>query len=91
MLRTAQTYTDRTLLLYPGDHPFIKHESTVDYSSIERLRVSAIERLLAIGRCHLHPDMSPQLLRSVRAGLLASPRTVHAFRDYCQNLSGFSP
>jgi hypothetical protein len=30
------------------------------------------------------PDVSGDLLRRVRAGLLASPFTVNAVRDYCR-------
>jgi hypothetical protein len=30
------------------------------------------------------PDVSEDLLRRVRAGLLASPFTVNAVRDYCR-------
>jgi hypothetical protein len=84
MLRTATRFTDTTLVLRPGDHPFVRHESSVHYSTARWFSVSSILAAVSRGRCHLLPDASDDLLRKVRAGLLASPFTVNAVRDYCR-------
>jgi hypothetical protein len=83
MVRTRTRFTDDTLVLLPGDHPFIKHESSVHYSSAQRFRIDLLEDAIARGRCHPRDPMSRTLLHRVRAGLLASPYTVHAVRDAC--------
>jgi hypothetical protein len=83
MLRTARSFTDDTTVLEPGDHPFIRHKSVVQYSTARFFNVGRIDMALGQGRCRLLPDMSAELLRRVREGLLRSPYTVHAIRDYC--------
>lgn len=86
MLRSVKAYTDSTLVLGVGDHPFIRHPSAVDYSLAKRLSVAEIRAALKSGRCHPKEDMSRDLLARVRAGLLVSPRTVRALADFCRKL-----
>lgn len=86
MLRTPKPYTDPTLLLEVGDHPFIRHQSCVHFPAAQRLSVSEITAAIKSGRCHLKEDMSRELLVRVRAGLLASPRTVRAIADFCRKI-----
>lgn len=83
MVRTPKIFTDETVLLEVGDHPFIEHKSCVHFSSAQRFRVDAILMRAADGHCELRADMTKKLLARVRAGLLASPFTVYAVRDYC--------
>lgn len=87
-LRSMRRFADETVVLHPGDHPFIRHESFVLYSTARRFRVDRLLRALEHGRCHLKEDMGPELLERVRAGLLASPFTVNAIRDACEALFG---
>jgi len=84
MLRTATRFTDATLVLHPGDHPFVRHESSVHCSTARWFSVSSILAAVSRGRCHLMLDASEDLLRRVRAGLLASPFTVNAVHEYCR-------
>lgn len=84
MVRTTKHFTDNTVVLKPGDHPFIRHSSSVHYSSAGFFSARAVSRALARGTCHLLDDMSPDLLRRVRDGLLESPHTVNAVKDYCR-------
>lgn len=84
MLRSAKPYTDPTFILEPSDHPFIKHSSSVHFSSARFFNVGAINRALSVGSCHLLQDMSRSLLSRVREGLLELPYTVNAIKDYCR-------
>ena len=86
MVRTHRQFTDPTVILVPGDHPFIKHESSVHFSSAQLFRVSRIQRALATGQGHLLEDMTRELLSTVRNGLLESPFTVHAMRAHRRDL-----
>jgi hypothetical protein len=90
MMVTAKKHTDTTVLLQPGDHPFVKHESSVHYSSAKWFRVSALTKAMQNGRCHLKETMSPKLLARVRKGLLESAYTIHAVSDYCKTRFGTS-
>lgn len=84
MVRTVTSFTDATLVLDVGDHPFIKHKSSVHYSTARLFRVDAIHRAIQRTQCHLQPDMSEQLMERVRQGLLDSPFTIKAVREYCR-------
>jgi hypothetical protein len=86
MLRSVTRFTDPTLILRPGAHPFIRHDSAVHYSSARWLNVSAILRAMSDGKCHLKEDMTDELLQRVRNGLLESPFTINALRDQCRDL-----
>jgi len=84
MVVSRRPHTDKTLTLVPGDHPFIAHESSVDYGGVKRLQTARLKAALKGGRCELKEDMNEGLLQRVRAGLFASPRTPHHMIDYCK-------
>ena len=84
MVRTATRYTDDTVVLQKGDHPFIRHESSVHYSSATYFKVNSIAKAIANGHCHLKENLSNTTLTRVREGLLDSPYTVQAIKDYCR-------
>ena len=42
MIRTKRSFTDDTLILHPGEHPFLRHESCVDYGSAMRIAVASV-------------------------------------------------
>lgn len=84
MVRTVTAFTDRTVVLNAGDHPFIRHPSSVHYSTATFFRVRAIQRSIRQRQCYIQEDMSPELLQRVCRGLLSSPFTVNAVREHCQ-------
>ena len=91
MLTTRRRHSDSTVILTVGDHPFIKHDSTVDYGKLKFLMVSKLDRAIESGQCYLREDMSADLLRRVRAGLLMSPHTAEFFKRYCAGRFGDRP
>lgn len=88
MVRTRTRFTDDTLVLVPGDHPFIKHESSVHYSTAQQFRIDKLEDAVKSGRCHPRVEIPDGLLKRVREGLIASPFTVNAVRTACATLFG---
>ena len=44
---TRQMYSDTTLVLKPGDHPFIDHESVMNYRDSREVSLPSVEELLA--------------------------------------------
>jgi hypothetical protein len=86
MLRTVTRFTDPILVLTPGEHPFIRHDSAVHYSMARWLPVPSLLAAMKDGKCHLKEDMTHDLLRRVRQGLLQSPFTVNALREECAEL-----
>jgi len=88
MLRTATEFTDDTVVLQPGDHPFVRHATAVHYSTADLFQVDKLLDAMQRGECRLRQDMSETLLEKVRDGLLRSPFTIHRIRDLCEELFG---
>jgi len=86
MLRTVNRFTDPTLVLKKGDHPFIRHESAVHFSTARWFSINALVAAIGSGRCHLKEDMTGKLLARVRSGLKESPFTIHALRNECEKI-----
>ncbi len=84
MLVSAKAHTDKTVVLRAGDHPWVRHESNVDFGSARPIPVSKLMDANSSNRLVLQDDMSKELLAVVRAGLLASSRTIHAVKDDCK-------
>ena len=84
MVVTAKDYTDPTVILKAGEHPFIKHDSSVQFGTVQLLKCSLLAREMKKGRCHLKEDLKPEVLARVRKGLLQFPFTVRALRTYCE-------
>ena len=84
MVVTARPHTDKTVVLSAGEHPFITHDSSVDYGGARRFQTARLKSALRGGRCKLAENMSPAMLAKVRAGLLNSSRTPHHMKDYCR-------
>ncbi len=72
------------MILKRGDHPFIKHDSAVDYGSARYFSVDKILAAMKRGTCHLRTDLAPALLARVRKGLLESTHTMHEIKEYCR-------
>ena len=87
MVRTRRSFTDDTVILQPADHAFLSVESCVDYSTATFFTVGRIVSSLGRGTCKLMQTVSSRLLEAARAGLLLSPRTPNAIKDYYRSLS----
>ena len=85
MVVTTRPHTDKTVTLSVGEHPFVKHDSSLDYGGTKRFQIARLNAAVRGGRCELSQNLSPTLLAKVRAGLLASPRTPHHMIDYCRD------
>jgi len=83
-LVTSRPHTDKTVTPLPGDHPFVQHESDIDFAGAILVHLDRFQRAMELGRCHLQLDMTRPLLARIRTGLLTSSRTVHWMADYCR-------
>ena len=80
---TLRAHSDTTVILNVGDHPFIRHPTTVRYSDAKVISVASLNAALASGRATLMADLDAGLLRRIQQGLMASPYTVLRIREYC--------
>ncbi len=81
---------DKTVVLQPGEHPFIKVESIILYSDARYIELIKLSEMLGKGSfnftCSTHSRCTPPFLTKVQRGLLVSPFTPNAIKDYCRNV-----
>lgn len=85
-LVTERSHTDKTCVLSPGDHSFVRHASNVDYGSARFVPQSKIEDWLSSGKADLQANLTPDVLKRVQSGLLRSAHTINAIADHCRPL-----
>jgi hypothetical protein len=83
MVVSKRAHTDPTTSLKPGDHPFIAHESHVDYRTAKPVSTARLRGDMGLGTCVLQQNVGQGVLKRVQAGLLTSERTVNFVKDYC--------
>jgi hypothetical protein len=65
-------------VLAVGDHPFVKHDTSVNYGAATRWTEETLDELMKRGTGHPREPVSAELLERMRAGFFTSPRTPHA-------------
>lgn len=84
MVVTARDHTDKTVTLPAGCHPFIKHDSNVDYGTATIILATKLAAVIKSKRCKLAADLPSKLLDEVRAGLRVSGRTANYVVEHCK-------
>jgi hypothetical protein len=84
MLVTAKRYTDKTVSLVVGDHPWVRHDSDVEFGTARPMPLSKLAQALRRADLHLQEDLSAPILEKIRQGLLTSSRTIHDVKEYCR-------
>jgi hypothetical protein len=90
MVVSKKTHTDPTTTLMPGDHPFIAHESHVDYGTAKPVSVERLRGDWGGGTCELQPNVGQGVLKRVQAGLLVSENTINFVKAYCALVPKFA-
>jgi hypothetical protein len=60
---------DQACIVDPGDHPFIKHRTCVEYRRAKVRSAKDLSTLLSGGQITPHAPASPDLLARIRAGV----------------------
>ena len=80
---------DTTVILQPGEHPFIKIQSTILYSDSRHIDLLKLSEMLDKGSfkftCAAHTKCNAQLLAKIQNGLLVSPYTPTDIKDFCRS------
>lgn len=77
-LNTVTAFTDRTLILHAGEHPFIKHETAVAYDRMREIDVASLTELERVSLQARDPlfarreSVVPALLARLQQGALQS-------------------
>jgi hypothetical protein len=71
---TSRADSDKACILQPGEHPFVKHETCVNYAGAKILSQANIEMFLNKGLMVAHASVSAALLKRIRDGAADSER-----------------
>jgi hypothetical protein len=78
---TWELHLDQACLIQPGDHPFITHQSVVNYSRAKIASNVNLEMLKTKGRLQLLEPLSDALLTSIRESAMFSTTLRLDFAD----------
>ena len=81
---TLRNSKDQTIILRPGDHPFIRHDSTVFYGDAMIVDARRLEAKIAAGLALSRQKCSQPTLKLVQDGVLASPFTRMKVVRFCR-------
>jgi hypothetical protein len=71
---------DASCLLRPGDHPFIRHDSFVDYRFTRLEQAEHVEARVSDGIFDVKESCSPELTRRIIEGALKSARISREYK-----------
>ncbi len=81
---TLRNSKDQTVLLRPGDHPFIRHDSTIFYGDAMIVDALRLESEIAAGLALIKEKCSNVTLKLVQDGVAASPFTRPKILRFCR-------
>ena len=84
-LTTVTRRKDTTCILRPGDHPFVRHDSCVNYHDGRVYSNSCLDSLLARDKIRPEDRLDAPILQRIREGAILSPRCSYEH----QRLLGF--
>jgi hypothetical protein len=79
---------DESCILEPGDHPFIRHKSVLDFRVTTVETADSILAMVESGTWTPQQRVSPSVLQRMIDGALASPRTKDAFKTTLRIATG---
>lgn len=82
---TQKNCSDNTCILRKGDHPFIRHDSTINYKDAFDPEVKLLEKAIAENTIKPHDAISKALLKRIQKGALTSPSFPIKYLDYLPN------
>ena len=91
-LTTLRNHSDTTCVLKRGDHPFVVHDSVINFSDAQEMPIDKVEQALAAKTdhfvCKLLDHCDAGLLARIRQGLLDSRLTPKGIKAQCKRLWG---
>lgn len=85
---TLRNSKDQTVILRAGDHPFIRHDSTIFYGDGMIVSAARIDNEIAAGLALRREPCTPSTLHLVQSGVTASPFTRPKFVRFCRERWG---
>ncbi len=83
-LSTLRYEKDQTVVLRRGEHPFVKWDTVVAYEYAYIVDADHLRRRVADGLALPRQPFSPDILKLIQQGVLASPFTPRRVQDFCR-------
>lgn len=80
---TLRNNVDQTLILRPGDHPLITHDSVVHFGDARIVEVKVIEAFAVSGTVKIMQSCSSALIGEIQQGLFACELTKNKVLAFC--------
>lgn len=90
-LMTWDEYKEQTCVLVPGDHPFIRHRSYIDYGCAKSVDATKVERSIKAKQFRTNKRASDDLLRKIREGADRSDFLPLGLRDILEDQDLVNP
>ena len=74
--------SENTVFLLPGDHPFIRHRSSVAYRMATTMDVARLAQMVACGQAIPREHMNIEIVKRITDGLLSSKSTPNHIKEY---------
>lgn len=81
-ITTARLGSDRAMVLQPGDHPAIRHESVVYYRGAKLVDLTKLEGWILTGAARQDNRCVGSLLDKIQAGILTSRFTPKKIQNH---------
>ena len=81
---TLRNSKDQTVILRAGDHPFIRHDSTIFFGDAMIVDARRLESEIAAGLALVREKCSAATLKLVQDGVLASPFSRPKILRFCR-------
>jgi hypothetical protein len=85
---TLRNSKDQTVILRVGDHPFIRHDSTIFYGDAMIVDAQQLENEIVAGLAVRRDECPATTLKLVQQGVAASPFTRPKFLRFCREQWG---
>jgi len=79
---TPKHDSDHTCVLKVGDHPFLNHDSVINYADATEADVDLVEKAVSMNVFKPHVPLSGDLLQRVQVGALDSKAFPQKFKKY---------
>lgn len=83
-ITTLRNNVDQTVILQPGEHPFIRKPSAVYYQRALIADAGQIDAAVRRGQAALHAKFSQHTIRVIQEGVMASPYTPDFVIVFCR-------
>lgn len=91
MLTSLRPYSDRSCILNPGDHPFVRHATSVSYRNVLRWTGERLAQLVADGIARSRQPVSEDVLERMRTAFFQSAHTPNAMVQMALDDFGATP